>query len=145
MPEGDGAAGADELKGSGRYVSDSVIAPSASSSSSSTEETNDDDPLAAGGGDDEGGGAKEGGGSGGGGSGGNGAQRLGFLQALSIHGALKKKLKIPHLITVITTSVTTTTTTSTFYSTVSTKTFFIQLCTPSPFPFDICASKKKRK
>ena len=56
----------------------------------------------------------------------------------------KKKIK-KYLITVVTTTVTTVTTTTTSYNTVSTKTFFIQLCTPSPFPFSVCPTRKKRQ
>ena len=71
-------------------------------------------------------------------------QRLGFQQLLSLKKTIKSRLKF-NLITVISTVLTTTTTTTTSYTTISIKTFFIQLCTPSPFPFNICSSKKKKK
>ncbi|KAI9563468.1 hypothetical protein GHT06_010931 [Daphnia sinensis] len=54
----------------------------------------------------------------------------------------KKKIKF---ITVVTTTAVTTTSTSTSYVTISTKTFFIQICTPSPFPFSVCSGGKKRR
>lgn len=69
--------------------------------------------------------------------------RLGFRNFLALKLALKKRLKMKHLVTIITTSVFTSTTTSTAYTTVTTKTFFIQLCTPSPFPFNVCPGRKK--
>lgn len=111
------------LKESGRYLSGSVIQPS---TSSSTEEEGADEGAD---------GGKASGGTGG---------RLYFKQIFAIKDAIKTvkdRLKF-HLITVITTTVTTSTATSTFYTTASTKTFFIQLCTPSPFPFNICSGKK---
>ncbi|KAK4026694.1 Uncharacterized protein APZ42_017355 [Daphnia magna] len=65
--------------------------------------------------------------------------RFGFF---GLKKKFKKKIKF---ITVITTTVVTSTSTSTYYVTISTKTFFIQLCTPSPFPFNICNGRKKRQ
>ncbi|XP_057376756.1 uncharacterized protein LOC130697990 [Daphnia carinata] len=65
--------------------------------------------------------------------------RFGFF---GLKKKFKKKIKF---ITVITTTVVTSTSTSTSYFTKSTKTFFIQLCTPSPFPFVICNGRKKRQ
>lgn len=55
----------------------------------------------------------------------------------------KKKIKF---ITLVTTTAVTRTSTSTSYITISTKTFFIQICTPSPFPFNVChVARKKRE
>ena len=70
--------------------------------------------------------------------------RLGFQQLLSLKKTIKSRLKF-NLITVISTVQTTTVSTTTSYVTISIKTFFIQLCTPSPFPFNICPSGKKKK
>ena len=66
------------------------------------------------------------------------------ILALKVFHKLKKRLKM-NLITVITTVVSSFTSTTTDYITKSTKTFFIQLCTPSPFPFNVCGSRKKRE
>ena len=66
------------------------------------------------------------------------------ILALKVFHKLKKRLKM-NLITVITTIVSSITSTTTDYVTKSTKTFFIHLCTPSPFPFNICNSRKKRE
>jgi hypothetical protein len=64
--------------------------------------------------------------------------RFGFF---GLKKKFKKKIKF---ITVKTTTVVTSTSTSTYFVTISTKTFFIQGCTPSPFPFSICIGRKKR-
>ncbi|XP_057376868.1 uncharacterized protein LOC130698085 [Daphnia carinata] len=58
---------------------------------------------------------------------------------------LKNKFKKIKFITVVTTTVVTTTSTSTSYVTISTKTFFVQICTPSPFPFSVCSVGKKKR
>ncbi|EFX82164.1 hypothetical protein DAPPUDRAFT_241304 [Daphnia pulex] len=65
--------------------------------------------------------------------------RFGFF---GLKNKLKKKVK---LVTVVTTTAVTVTSTSTYYKTVSTKSFFIQVCTPSPFPFNVCDGRKKRQ
>ena len=65
-------------------------------------------------------------------------QRLAFNLLLGVKNSLIERFKL------VTTIVTTITSTATSFTTVSTKTFFVQLCTPSPFPFSICGGKKKR-
>lgn len=69
----------------------------------------------------------------------NNEGRFGFF---GLKNKLKKKVKV---ITVVTTTAVTLTSTSTYYKTVSTKSFFIQVCTPSPFPFNVCDGRKKRQ
>ncbi|XP_046448169.1 uncharacterized protein LOC124196958 [Daphnia pulex] len=69
----------------------------------------------------------------------NNEGRFGFF---GLKNKLKKKVK---LVTVVTTTAVTVTSTSTYYKTVSTKSFFIQVCTPSPFPFNVCDGRKKRQ
>ena len=65
-------------------------------------------------------------------------QRLAFNMLLDLKNSLMERFKL------VTTIVTMITSTATSFTTVSTKTFFVQLCTPSPFPFSICGGKKKR-
>ncbi|XP_032789980.2 uncharacterized protein LOC116927099 [Daphnia magna] len=67
-------------------------------------------------------------------------QRLGFHNLLGLKLALKKRIKY---ITIVTTVFVTITSTSVDYITVSTKTFFVQICTPSPFPFDVCVRSRR--
>ncbi|KAI9563584.1 hypothetical protein GHT06_011048 [Daphnia sinensis] len=65
---------------------------------------------------------------------------LGFHNLLGLKLALKKRIKS---ITIVTTVLVTVTSTSVDYITVSTKTFFVQICTPSPFPFDVCVRSRR--
>ncbi|XP_032790044.2 uncharacterized protein LOC116927160 [Daphnia magna] len=58
---------------------------------------------------------------------------------------LKKTFKKIKFVTVVTTTAVTATSTSTYYVTISTKTFFIQICTPSPFPFNVCSVGTKKR
>ena len=68
----------------------------------------------------------------------------GIKKTLGLKAALLRKKFKPNLVTIVTTLISIVTRTTTSYVTVSTKTFFIQLCTPSPFPFDVCNGRKKR-
>lgn len=74
--------------------------------------------------------------------GGEEANNEGRFAFFGLKNKFKKKVK---LITVVTTTAVTVTSTSTYYKTVSTKSFFIQVCTPSPFPFNVCGGRKKRE
>ncbi|XP_059352970.1 uncharacterized protein LOC132088323 [Daphnia carinata] len=63
-----------------------------------------------------------------------------FHNLLGFKLALKKRIK---LMTIVTTVFVTITSTSVDYITVSTKTFFVQICTPSPFPFAVCVRSRR--
>jgi hypothetical protein len=66
------------------------------------------------------------------------SQRFGYMNILAFHSALRKRIQF---ITLKATTVVTVTTTSTYYLTISTKTFFVQVCTPTPFPYNVCSRK----
>ncbi len=118
------STGRASMEDDSKYLSSSVIQPS--STSTSTEEFEDEEEE------------KDGGGT--------GTRHIirDKILALKVFHKLKKRIRV-NLITVITTTVVSITSTSTSYFTRSTKTFFIQLCTPSPFPFDVCNGRKKRQ